>query len=490
MLTSSGRCIASLAPRGPAGSVAIVRGAPILLCLRHLADAFDRPSGHTGRKPMRRRTHVFIGVLAVVLIGGVALGVRNLSDAFADRPDGSSQRVTANGWVAYVVALTDWNTPGGPEFESPAGPTRIALVHPADPSPRYVGEVSPPQPGESLDDWLSVRQQCPTMSPDGGRLAFLERKPQGISGSGVNLGTIVIVGLDDQGRSTGEELRAKGGCPTWSPDGLHVAFVDPALGSITIVDLDGSRRSSPPPTRDGRLVSLAWSPDGTAIAAIDLSTSGSPHGDLWLTPVNGGRPSLLYAGDTPMPMQGKPAWSPDSTQIAITVATAPAPTPDADGAIPDVPQEWAVLVVPVGEEGQVREVGRGIAPAWSPTGDRLAYLANPSDGGPAAVGDIIVVKPAEGEGDAIPAAPIAPGTALSDYSSEGVRGAVWRAHPPIWSPDGSKLLFIGSDGWWGTSVLLSVSPTGNEEPRPMSETWVAEWYGQDPISWGSVDAPE
>ena len=103
MLTSSGRRIASLAPRGPAGSVAIVRGAPILLCLRHLADALDRPSGHTGRKPMRRRTLVFIGVLAVVLIGGVALGVRNLSDAFADRPDGSSQRVTANGWVAYVV---------------------------------------------------------------------------------------------------------------------------------------------------------------------------------------------------------------------------------------------------------------------------------------------------------------------------------------------------------------------------------------------------
>ena len=439
-----------------------------------------------------RRTSLLI-LTAAAVVGVLVFALQALGDALADRSNEPSETITGNGLIAYVVALTDWNTPGGPDYESPMGPTRIGIVHPDDPSPRYVG-ASRPQAGEPPDDWLSVRQQCPTFSPDGTRLAFVERVAnRGFNPSGVVSGRLVIVRLDDQGRSTGEELRVQGACPTWSPDGQGVAFVDVAAGSaITILDLDGSQQSIRLPERSGDLVSLAWSPDGRAIAAIDRSvaTGFGFEGALWLIPMTGEPPFLVYDGDTPM--QGKPAWSPDSTEIAIALASAPEPTPDPNGAIPSAPEEWMVMVVPAREGGRALEVGRGIAPVWSPTGDRLAYLANPSGGpGASSVGDIVVVEPGGEERDVIPPALIAPGTALSDYNSErGAAGVAWRAHPPIWSPDGSKLLFIGSDGTWGTSVLFSVSPTGDEEPTPVSETWVAEWYGEAALSWQSVMAPD
>ncbi len=77
--------------------------------------------------------------------------------------------------------------------------------------------------------------------------------------------------------------------------------------------------------------------------------------------------------------------------------------------------------------------------------------------------------------------PFARGTPLSDYNFGG-GGGVWRARTGV-GARGRRIVYMGTDGAWGTSVLLTVSADGSGAPVPISRTWVAEWYGDHPISW-------
>ncbi len=435
-------------------------------------------------------------MLAALLIGGaIAIGSGLLRLPWL--PDDRNLAIgRPSGWVAYVVALTDWNTPDGPTYESPGSPTRIALVRDGESSPTYIGGIDPPEPGTPTDEWLSIRQQCPAFSPDGTRLAYFERRPDE-GGDGPDFrGTIVIAGIDVQTLQTRDEIRIPDvdvvACPVvWSPDGQSVAFVNSdATGTslITVAGLDGSQRELRNPAPALGIPSFAWSPSGSAIALIDVSypDGSSAEGRLWLVPLDDGQPRLMYEGHAEV--KGPPSWSADGTRIAIAAAAAPAPTPDANGVISNKDPMWTVLVVPV-EDGQpVREIGRGVGPAWSPIGDRIAYLAGPPPGEELSLtGSIVVFDTSTGTEQVIPAAPIPPGTALSDYNMGGGSG-FWQPHEPRWSPDGEALVFVGTDGIWGTAILLTAPATGEELPTAMSETWVTEWCCEIPPSW-QVDAP-
>jgi len=441
---------------------------------------------YTMRSRTRGRARLAVALVAMTSLGAVALGgaLRLMPWQAAERAADSGHG-PQNGWIAYTVALGEWNTPGGPTWESPGGPTRIALERegasaPEEASARYVGGAEPPQQGASIEQWLSVRQQCPSFSPDGSRLAYVERPPdEGPSGPDHHRQTLVIVPVDRIGQGTDAETRLPGGslhpCPAWSPDSRRIAFV--AGQFIRILGLDGSNQLLETPV-EGSITALAWSPGGAAIAFIE---SGFPNGfnnegKLRLLPLGGGQPPAIF--DEHVPLGSTISWSPDGRRIAITTSATPEPTPDPTGGLPFHQPEWTVVVVPVAGDEPLREIGRGLAPAWSPNGDRIAYQTNPSD----EPGSIVVVHLSTGDEDVVPPAHIAPGTALSAYNHDGGSG-VWFPHPPQWSPDGNSLLFIGSDGTWGTSVLLKASADGNHAPVLVSETWVAEWYSDQPTSW-------
>jgi Tol biopolymer transport system component len=143
--------------------------------------------------------------------------------------------------------------------------------------------------------------------------------------------------------------------PTWSPDGLRLAFTrffccdsSPHDGVYVIgADRHGFRR-----VISGRASAVDWSPDGRSLAVADqLSAAVS------IVDVDTGLRTPLQVTGLREPASDV-AWSPDGRQLALAT-------------------QAGLLVVPAGG-GQPRRVGtaRLVATvAWSPDGRRLAFSA-------------------------------------------------------------------------------------------------------------------
>ncbi len=116
--------------------------------------------------------------------------------------------------------------------------------------------------------------------------------------------------------------------PAWSPDGRRVAYVGHAAGTDHVYVLsdvprilaepsEASRRRwvrassrDLTPNWKGACLAPSFSPDGRWIAFFSRSNEGDPA-DLYVVPVEGGRPRLRYSGAVP-PTRGGPRWSPRS----------------------------------------------------------------------------------------------------------------------------------------------------------------------------------
>jgi Tol biopolymer transport system component len=98
-----------------------------------------------------------------------------------------------------------------------------------------------------------------------------------------------------------------------SPDSGRIAYTD-TQGSVWLVDRDGSGRRLLVERLGGS--SLAWSPDGSALAVTAAFPTGSNwqhahHSRIVVVPSDGARPRRLRSGDA----EG-PAWSPRGDDIA------------------------------------------------------------------------------------------------------------------------------------------------------------------------------
>jgi hypothetical protein len=247
---------------------------------------------------------------------------------------------------------------------------------------------------------------------------------------------------------------------TWSPDGQRLAFVATPAGSATgstevyTIDADGTNlvQITQNNVDDD---SPAWSPDSTLLALrVDAVDPSAPVGSsVVVTPVVGPGVTVLGPG-------ANPAWSPDGQQIVMTVA---------EGGSSRL---W--LQAPDGEgRRQVAEVSVApIAPAWSPDGQLL--VVSSSSG-------LVVVDIASGSITPLTAEPgLAPTWSLaaaiafsttgsaspgifvidSDGSnSRRVLADVAYASILQWSPDGRRLL-LGDDT--GESLVAVADPgSGN-----------------------------
>ncbi|MFC4121366.1 serine hydrolase [Nonomuraea zeae] len=179
------------------------------------------------------------------------------------------------------------------------------------------------------------------------------------------------------------------GDPALSPDAATVAYVlstpdateDRDRRELWLVDtVAGERRRL---THGPHDTAPAWSPDGTRLAF--LRGRGTDR-QVWLVAVGDDGP--VQATDLPLGA-GKPVWSPDGTRIAFTAAVGAEDGPsspllvdnlgfkiDGVGYFGNRRGQVHVLEVATGSLTQVTDQDwHAGTPAWSPSGDALAFPA-------------------------------------------------------------------------------------------------------------------
>jgi Tol biopolymer transport system component len=156
----------------------------------------------------------------------------------------------------------------------------------------------------------------PTWSPDGLKLAFASL-PEDRSHWGVHVMTLLPNGVDVVQIGP---LFLYSPAPSWSPDGSRIAFLDESRRRVYVMGPDGSNVAQLPSV-EGPYEGLgrpAWSPDGSAVVvpawAEDYWGYGGTLSYLLLVRIDGSEARILMDGygDT-----GVGAWSPDGTMIAF-----------------------------------------------------------------------------------------------------------------------------------------------------------------------------
>jgi len=233
--------------------------------------------------------------------------------------------------------------------------------------------------------------RMPTCSPDGRKLAYVQRVGHGLS--------LWISDLDGQ---KARALASEGInlTPSWFPDSQHLVWMksqpgqDPSRNSrihLLNTDTGESRRLFTNPEQLKFSNSMpAVSPKGDRIAFVS-NRSGAMR--IWVSDLDGGNarpispPEMEYHETIKAPIEQKvPAWSPDGKWIAhwegvemihLSRFTG-VPNPERDQLISETSHVWVVS----SDGGTRRKVGRGDDPTWSPDGFVTRAFPDPRRGGP------------------------------------------------------------------------------------------------------------
>ena len=232
-----------------------------------------------------------------------------------------------------------------------------------------------------------------------------------------------------------------------APRGGVIAWVETVRG-VRNVWLARSPRFTPRRVTDnGRddgqeLTQLAFSPDGRRLIWV----KGGDHDANW--PAEGG---LAPDPDSDPDQPKVTIWTADVAGGApVSVAEGDAPELSAKGVLAFV-KDKQVWTAPLDGKGKAERLffdrGRDAELAWSPDGERLAFVSNRGDH--AFIGVFV--------GKDRPLVYLAPSTGQDDS--------------PRWSPDGGRIAFTRRPGDGGAPASLL-----EEHPRPWS-IWVADANG-------------
>jgi Tol biopolymer transport system component len=201
--------------------------------------------------------------------------------------------------------------------------------------------------------------------------------------------------------------------------------------------------------QDARIVdtALAFSPDGTQLVFSRTSWNGWDAGppDLLAIRLDGGDPVPLAQSGIPgaslVPSDAQQVqWSPNGRWVAYV---------EFDSSRSNLRLE----VVPTSAVGRPAvlatcSVDSVFRFSWAPTSKSIAYNCTPGDW---TGGQFMTVNP--------------DGTHLTNLLKDGALRFVWHWDEPQWSPDGSRLLFLGQGQGHRTAHVWTVRPDGRDLTR-------------------------
>jgi len=245
---------------------------------------------------------------------------------------------------------------------------------------------------------------------------------------------IWVMNANGSGRHAVSPVTSNESSPALSRDGTRIAFVK--RGDIYVMSVTGAgvrRLTFSALSTEG---APAWSPDSRWIA---YSTYRAGRSSIWKMRADGGGKTLLAPGRT----LDVPSWSPDGMRIAYAGVAG---------------QIWVMNASGSGKHRLTMTAsGKGVdwAPSWSPDGRRIAYQSDVGTGPRDLTTEIWVIG-ADGSH------PVRlTHNALND-------------NRPVWSPDGSWILFSSQRPHPGLAHLWLMRPNGKALHRVTP--WAGEQY--------------
>jgi TolB protein len=262
--------------------------------------------------------------------------------------------------------------------------------------------------------------------------------------------------------SVGAHPLATGGTfsqPTWSPDGTTLAYVyrGTNFADIFITDDQGQSQTRLTTSQSTILDNNDWnlrpafSPDGKTIAFVSDRATAFPT--LQLMAADGtGRRSLSLLGVQQESVDAL-SWSPDGSELAITLFNGPGPAQIA--LVPINPRQSSTLLT--------SQAGGALDPAWSPDGSWIAFAGH--DG---YATDIYAVRP--------------DGTSPTRLTSDGQF-----ARSPAWSPDSAHIAYLSNRTGYFEVWVVDVRTDGNDglhasPPRQLTQDLTLD--ANSGLSWG------